>query len=141
MEAKDFILTGLLVDPNLRPSSEQMLMHPWLLDADKPSSPLAIPQDMSQITFMLRAGHQIDNRSFENFLEALQSMATTNDSIKNLIAIRHRIGLNGLQLVIHHFLKELPPAEFETLISLLSKEGGFDVIEDDDNFSVEQSFY
>ena len=44
-DAKNFVRAGLTKNPNMRPTIEQMLEHPWLAEVEVPNDTVVHPKN------------------------------------------------------------------------------------------------
>ena len=70
--ARDFFKKGFQKNPNLRPSAEQMLNHPWLKNVQLPQEALAVPKNHAETAIFLRAGISVNTQAILNLRQCLE---------------------------------------------------------------------
>jgi len=63
-DAKDFIIFGLQIDPEKRPTCEEMLNHKWMQNINIPENNYFEAENSQQTIFMVRAGIQVSKNNF-----------------------------------------------------------------------------
>lgn len=58
-EAKDFLISGIQVDQQARPSIKQLLSHPWLNGVELPQDSLVSSKNILQSAICMRGGHRL----------------------------------------------------------------------------------
>ena len=116
-EARSFLRAGLDKNRHNRATSQEMLDHPWLHEAQAAKQIHLKTNNAAQSIFMLRSGHLIAQQHLNQLLEYLVKYNNEDSpDLAKIAQLQESYGTAGLNHLIRDYLRSMDPDAFHALV-------------------------